>query len=69
MGGKEVQLPIVNHTACTVEVQANDLLARRAKVIQAPQTITEPYTRPLSYRDIQKPEGLDTEVRASYLLY
>lgn len=51
---REIHLPIVNHLSYTV-----DLLARRTMIVQALHMITEPYTKPLSYQNIQKPEGLD----------
>lgn len=58
---KKIQLPIVNHMIHTIEVQINDLLAKRVTIIQTPQGVTKRYTRPLSYLNIRRPEWLDAK--------
>jgi len=44
----QIQVPVKNDSEHAVEVQANDILARRAVVAQFPQVKAEPLKRPLT---------------------
>ncbi|CAI6370258.1 unnamed protein product [Macrosiphum euphorbiae] len=63
----QIQVPVKNDSEHAVEVQANDILARRAVVAQFPQVKAEPLNRPLTYDDIRKPECLNTEQQTELL--